>query len=312
MTAFLIGGIALVFSALFIAFAAVGGLTRESKGVNRSIAVLEALTGAPQDMTQELEPPFSERVLLPLLAKVQTLGKRFSGDGEDEALQRKIEVAGSPAGWTPDRIASGKVLGFVAALVLSLVLSFMMGLSLLPTMGFVVLASTVGFQAPNLYLYQLGYNRTMAIEKELADAIDLLTISVESGLGFDAAAAHVARSTHGPLSGEFARMLQEMQLGRSRSEALRSMADRSNIQELRTFVGAMVQADAFGIPIGQVLRVQSSEIRTKKRQRAEEQAQKVAVKILIPLIFCILPCLFIAVLGPAAISIMHSFSGKIT
>jgi tight adherence protein C len=103
-----------------------------------------------------------------------------------------------------------------------------------------------------------------------------------------------------------------MQLGRSRAEALRSMAERSNIPDLRTFVSAMVQADAFGIPIGQVLRVQSSEIRTKKRQRAEEQAQKVAVKILIPLIFCILPCLFIAVLGPAAISIMHSFSGKIT
>ncbi|MGN6723088.1 MAG: type II secretion system F family protein, partial [Marmoricola sp.] len=281
-------------------------------GVNRSIAVLEALTGAPQDMTKELDRPFSERVLLPLLAKVQSIGKRFSGDGEDEALQHKIEVAGAPAGWTPDRIAAGKVLGFIAALVISLLLSFAMGLSLLPTMGFVVVASIVGFQAPNMYLYQLGYNRTLLIEKELADAIDLLTISVESGLGFDAAAAHVARSTEGPIAGEFARMLQEMQLGRSRSEALRSMADRSNIVDLRTFVSAMVQADAFGIPIGQVLRVQSSEIRTKKRQRAEEQAQKVAVKILIPLIFCILPCLFIAVLGPAAISIMHSFSGKIT
>ena len=193
-----------------------------------------------------------------------------------------------------------------------MLLSFAMGLTLLPTMGFVVLASIVGFQAPNMYLYQLGYNRTLELEKELADAIDLLTISVESGLGFDAAAAHVARSTEGPIAGEFARMLQEMQLGRSRAEALRSMADRSDVPDLRTFVSAMVQADAFGIPIGQVLRVQSSEIRTKKRQRAEEQAQKVAVKILIPLIFCILPCLFIAVLGPAAISILHSFSGKVT
>lgn len=312
MSALLILGIALVFAALFVAFAAVGGLTRESKGVNRSIAVLEALTGAPQDMTKELERPFSERVLLPLLAKVQTLGKRFSGDGEDESLQRKIEIAGTPAGWTPDRIAAGKVLGFIAALFVSLTLSFAMGLSLLPTMGLVVVASIIGFQAPNMYLYQLGYSRTLEIEKGLADAIDLLTISVESGLGFDAAASHVARSTEGPIAGEFARMLQEMQLGRSRAEALRSMADRSNIPDLRTFVSAMVQADAFGIPIGQVLRVQSSEIRTKKRQRAEEQAQKVAVKILIPLIFCILPCLFIAVLGPAAISIMHSFSGKIT
>lgn len=312
MSGLLILGIALVFAALFVAFAAVGGLTRESKGVNRSLAVLEALTGAPEDMVKELDQPFSERVLLPLLGRVQNLGKRFSGDGEDEALQRKIEIAGTPAGWTPDRVAAGKVLGFVGALLISMLLSFAMGLGLLPTMAFVVLASIAGFQAPNMYLYQLGYNRTLELEKELADAIDLLTISVESGLGFDAAAAHVARSTEGPIAGEFARMLQEMQLGRSRAEALRSMADRSNVADLRTFVSAMVQADAFGIPIGQVLRVQSSEIRTKKRQRAEEQAQKVAVKILIPLIFCILPCLFIAVLGPAAISIMHSFSGKVT
>lgn len=313
MSGLLILGVLLVFAALFVAFAAVGGLTRESKGgVHRSIAVLEALTGAPQDMVQELDQPFSERVLVPLLAKVQSLGKRFSGDGEAESLQHKIEIAGSPAGWTPDRVAAGKVLGFIVFLVASLALAFMFGLGLLPTMAFVVVMSIVGFQAPNMYLYQLGYGRTIEIEKGLADAIDLLTISVESGLGFDAAAAHVARSTDGPIAGEFARMLQEMQLGRSRAESLRSMADRSDIADLRTFVSAMVQADAFGIPIGQVLRVQSSEIRTKKRQRAEEQAQKVAVKILIPLIFCILPCLFIAVLGPAAISIMHSFSGRVT
>jgi len=312
MSLLLVLGVGLVFAALFVAFAAVGGLTRESKGINRSIAVLEALTGAPQDMTQELDQPFSERVVVPLLARVQSLGKRFSGEGEVEALQRKIEIAGTPPGWTPDRIAAGKILCFVGTLIVSMILAFAMGLGLLPTMGLVVMASIAGFQAPNLYLYQMGYNRTLELEKGLADAIDLLTISVESGLGFDAAAAHVARSTEGPIAGEFARMLQEMQLGRSRSDALRSMAERSNVADLRTFVSAMVQADAFGIPIGQVLRVQSSEIRTKKRQRAEEQAQKVAVKILIPLIFCILPCLFIAVLGPAAISIMHSFSGRLT
>ena len=154
--------------------------------------------------------------------------------------------------------------------------------------------------------YRIG----RSIERALPDAIDLLTISVESGLGFDAAVAQVARNTDGPLAEEFARMLQEMQIGRGRADALRSMADRTNLPDLRGFVSAMVQADTFGIPIGAVLRVQSSEIRLKKRQWAEEQAQKVPVKILIPLIFCILPCLFIAVLGPAGITIMHSFSGK--
>jgi tight adherence protein C len=164
--------------------------------------------------------------------------------------------------------------------------------------------------APNFYLYQRAYDRAAEMQKALPDAIDLLTISVESGLGFDAAVSQVARNTEGPLAGEFARMLQEMQIGRGRSDALRSMAERTNLRDLRGFVSAMVQADAFGIPVGQVLRVQSSEIRVKKRQWAEEQAQKVPVKILIPLIFCILPCLFIAVLGPAAISIMTNFRGK--
>lgn len=312
MALLLILGVVLVFAALFIAFAAVGGLTSEDKGVNRSIAVLEALTGAPQDMAKELDRPFSERVLIPLLARVQSLGKRFSGDADTDKVQQKIALAGMPAGWTVERVAAGKVLCFIAALVLSLTLSFMMQLGLMPMLGLVIVASVAGFMTPNMYLYQVAYNRTLEIESGIADAIDLLTISVEAGLGFDAAAAHVARSTEGPLAGEFARMLQEMQLGRSRSEALRAMAERTEVADLRTFVSAMVQADAFGIPVGQVLRVQSSEIRTKRRQRAEEKAQKVAVKVLVPLIFCILPCLFIAVLGPAAITIVHNFSGKVS
>ena len=154
------------------------------------------------------------------------------------------------------------------------------------------------------------HDRSEKLQRSLPDAIDLLTISVESGLGFDAACAQVARNTDGPLSEEFARMLQEMQIGRGRSDALRSLADRTNLPDLQSFVSAMVQADAFGIPIGQVLRVQSSEIRVKRRQWAEEMAQKVPVKILVPLIFCILPCLFIAVLGPAGISMMENFSGQ--
>ena len=129
--------------------------------------------------------------------------------------------------------------------------------------------------------------------RALPDALDLLTISVEAGLGFDAALSQVARNTEGPLAEEFARVLQEMQIGLGRSKALRALGERTSLPEIRGFVSAMVQADAFGIPIGQVLRVQASEIRVKRRQRAEEQAQKVPVKILLPLVFCILPCLFI-------------------
>jgi tight adherence protein C len=237
-------------------------------------------------------------VLAPLLDRTLSLGK-------------KLEVAGNPPGWTVDRVTSLKFIGFAAALVISLVLAVLFGLGFAPTLALAVIAALVGYMAPNMYLYQKGYDRTKAIQKSIPDALDLLTISVESGLGFDAALSHVARNTDGPLADEFARVLQEMQIGLGRGAALRALGDRTHVPELKGFVSAMVQADALGIPIAQVLRVQAREIRTKRRQRAEEQAQKVAVKILIPLIFCILPCLFIAVLGPAAIGIMEAFSGRL-
>ncbi|RNL64236.1 type II secretion system F family protein [Nocardioides marmoriginsengisoli] len=304
-------GIALIFGALVIVIAALALSPRGDLGVNRSIAVLEALTSAPKEMTKEIDAPFADRVLIPLLSKAQGLGKRLTPDDANERIHQKLELAGNPQGWTADRVSAGKVVCFFATLGLSLALTLAMGLAFLPTLVIVVGLSVLGYLAPNFYLYQRAYDRSETMQRALPDAIDLLTISVESGLGFDAAVAQVARNTEGPLAEEFARMLQEMQIGRGRTEALRSMAERTNLPDLRSFVSAMVQADSFGIPIAQVLRVQSSEIRVKKRQWAEEMAQKVPVKILIPLIFCILPCLFIAVLGPAGIQIMNSFDGTI-
>lgn len=304
-------GFVLIFAALFLMFASIGGVTRERQGVGRSIAVLEALTAAPDEMKRDLDASFSDRVLFPLLARAQRMGRRLTPEDASERIREKLEKAGNPFGWTVERVMAGKVVGFAAALVVSLVLALLLGLSFIPMLALVVIASLAGYMAPNMYLYQQTYERTEQLARALPDAIDLLTISVESGLGFDAACAQVARNTDGPLAEEFARMLQEMQIGRGRSAALRSMADRTNLADLRSFVSAMVQADAFGIPVGQVLRVQSSEIRVKRRQWAEEKAQQVPVKILVPLIFCILPCLFIVVLGPAGIAIMNSFSGKL-
>jgi tight adherence protein C len=311
MSPVVIVAFALIFLALLLVFGAVGGFFKEQAGVNRSIAVLEALTSAPEEMKGELESSFADRVLFPLLARSQAMGRRLTPEDASERIREKLELAGNPSGWTVERVMAGKVVGFAVALVVSLVVALLMGVSFLPTLGLVVIASLAGYLAPNMYLYQQTYDRTDKLQRALPDAIDLLTISVESGLGFDAACAQVARNTDGPLAEEFARMLQEMQIGRGRSDALRSLGDRTNLPDLRSFVSAMVQADAFGIPVGQVLRVQSSEIRVKRRQWAEEAAQKVPVKILVPLIFCILPCLFIAVLGPAGIAIMDSFSGKL-
>ena len=169
----------------------------------------------------------------------------------------------------------------------------------------------VGYFAPNLALYQMGYNRREQMRRELPDALDLLTISVEAGLAFDAALSQVARNTTGPLAEEFFRVLQEMQIGLGRADALRALGDRTDLPELRGFVTAMVQADSFGIPIASVLRVQAHEMRVKRSQRAEELAQKVPVKILFPLIFCILPTLFIIVMGPGVLTMMQSFRGNL-
>ncbi len=302
---------AMIFLAMLLVFGAVGGIFKEQTGVNRSLAVLEAITAAPEEMKGDLEASFSDRVLFPLLARTQRMGRRLTPEDASERIRERLELAGNPHGWTVERVMAGKVVGFGVALVVSLILAMLFGVGFLPTLGIVVVASLAGYNAPNMYLYQQTYDRSDKLQRALPDAIDLLTISVESGLGFDAACQQVARNTDGPLAEEFSRMLQEMQIGRGRSEALRSLASRTNLADLRSFVSAMVQADAFGIPVGQVLRVQSSEIRVKRRQWAEEAAQKVPVKILVPLIFCILPCLFIAVLGPAGISIMNNFSGKL-
>lgn len=306
MTLLLVLGVLLVVVALLLVASATQ-TEEQASGVGKSLAVLQAMTSAPKELTSEVDRPFSERVWEPLQARTLGLGRRLSGADSAERIQRKLDLAGNPSGWTVDRVTSGKVVGAVVGLVAGLLLSLLLGSSTPVRIVMVLAGLAVGFYGPNLYLYQKAYDRSKQIQRDLPDAIDLMTISVESGLGFDAAVQQVARNTEGPLADEFSRVLREMQLGKGRSEALRSLADRTDVADVKGFVGSMVQADSFGVPIGQVLRVQSSEMRVKRRQRAEEKAQQVPVKITVPLIFCILPCLFIAVMGPAAISIMDNF-----
>jgi tight adherence protein C len=166
--------------------------------------------------------------------------------------------------------------------------------------------SFLGYYVPEWTLRKKSGARQNAIRVALPDALDLLSITVEAGLGFDAAVSRVAKQAKGPLGEEFHRMLQEMQIGKPRADALRDLGARSTLPELQSFVLAMVQADAFGIAISKVLHVQADELRMRRRQNAEEKAQKVPVKIIFPLITCIFPALFVVVLGPAAITISHS------
>jgi tight adherence protein C len=306
MTLLLIMGAALVFLAIFMVSTALGDA--EARGLNRSLAVLEAMASGPKELSKDLDKPFADRVLAPLRASALRIGRRFTGADAGDRIRHKLDLAGNPPGWTVDRVVAGKVIGLVAGTVGAFLFTMLIGPS--PTIRILMIAggAVAGFFAPGMYLYQKAHDRSHQMGRDLPDAIDLLTISVESGLGFDAAIQQVARNTEGPLADEFSRMLREMQIGQGRSAALRALADRTDVHEIRGFVSAMVQADAFGIPIAQVLRVQSSEIRVKRRQHAEKKAQQVPVKITIPLIFCILPCLFIAVMGPAAVGIMERFS----
>ena len=220
----------------------------------------------------------------PLGDRFVDLGRKLVRADTATKLQYRLDVAGNPPGWGVSRLIGLKVLGLVAFGDRQLLLPrWPSGLPFIRLVIITGLLAAFGYVLPNILLYNAGEKRSKLMRNALPDAIDLLTVSVEAGLGFDSAVSRVALNTTGPLSQEFARLLQEMQLGVGRTECMRAMSERSSIQDLKSFCMAMVQAESLGIPIGRVLRIQSSEMRVKRRQRAEEKAQQVPVKIMIPL-----------------------------
>jgi len=176
-----------------------------------------------------------------------------------------------------------------------------------PLVVLVLVVTAVAYMAPDLVLYGRGQERQAAIGLELPDTLDQMMIAVEAGLGFEAAMARAGENGKGPLAQELVRTLQDMRVGLSRKEAYRALGERTSVPDLRTFVRSVIQADAYGISISGVLRTQAQEMRLKRRQRAEEKAMQIPVKVLFPLMLCILPVLFIAVLGPTVLSIAASF-----
>lgn len=306
----LIAGLAGVFLGVVLLLTTIGTITAERQQVGRSLAAVQAIQSAPAEMRQELQLPFAQRVLFPAVGRFSNLGRRLSPRGQGDRIRRRLDLAGNPPRWDVDRVFAFKVLGLAFGALLGILLSVAFGASLLVGIGFTLILAALGLLAPNIVLLQISQTRQQQIQKDLPDALDLLSISVEAGLGFDAALAQVARNTTGPLAEEFFRVLQEMQIGTGRTGAMRALGERTTVPELRGFVTAMVQADAFGVPIANVLRVQANEMRIKRSQRAEEAAQKVPVKILFPLIFCILPALFIVVIGPAAITIIRNIAQR--
>ncbi|WP_104172396.1 type II secretion system F family protein [Arthrobacter sp. Y81] len=223
-------------------------------------------------------------------------------------LDRLLSLAGRPAAWPLGRILAAKpALGLVGA-SLGLLISVSGPNPMIKLAGLFILF--LGYFIPDLLLYSKGIERQKAMQLELANTLDQMLISVEAGLGFEGAMARAGENGKGPLAEELVRTLQDMQVGRSRRESYLGLAERTNIPELRSFVQAIVQADTYGIAISRVLRIQAKVMRVKRRQRAEEKAMKLPVSILFPLLFFIFPVLFIAILGPAVINTVVTFSAQ--
>ncbi len=257
---------------------------------------------------QQMLVPLKDRAIGPLLDGVTGLGRRFTPVGYVEKVKQKLVYAGTPDQAAVDRFLAIRVVTIgIAVLVFVLLFLFnVLGLSgnlRLALPGLLILGLVLG---PDSILNRKVEERQHVIQITLPDVMDLLTISVEAGLGFEQAIDRVVNSVPGPLSDEFTRMLGETRAGASRSDAMRAMDERCNVPELRSFVMAIIQADQFGVSIGRVLRGQADEMRIKRRQLAQERAQKAPVKMLIPMVFCIFPALFVVVLGPAIMSIRES------
>ena len=252
----------------------------------------------------ELTLPFRERVLIPMVLKMSRRLARFTPRSNLEKLRQNLQEAGSPS-----RMGVNEFLGL--RLVLgggtggSVFLLFAItGGSLTTLLLFPVAVAATGYMIPGIWLSRKIKERRKAIQTALADVIDLLTISVEAGLGFDPAMQRVVEKWENPLTQEFGRMLSEMRIGKSRREAMKEMTRRCNVDDLNVFISSIIQADQLGVSITQVLRVQSKQMRMRRRQRAEEQAHKAPIKMLFPMVFLIFPALYIVILGPAVPQIM--------
>jgi tight adherence protein C len=235
------------------------------------------------------------------------LTRNLTPRGAVARLDRLAGRAGRPAAWpVPKLVAAKLVLGLTAGTLGLLLATSSPGV----LMGAVAVLSTgVAYFLPELLLYSRGQERQEAIALELADTLDQMTIAVEAGLGFESAMARAGSNGKGPLAEELVRTLQDIAVGQPRRDAYLALADRTGVADLRRFIRAVVQADQYGVSIADVLRTQAAEMRLKRRQRAEEKAMQIPVKVIFPLILCILPTLFIVLLGPAVMDISKAFGG---
>ncbi len=263
-------------------------------------------TSAPL-RSQELSAPLYQRLLRPLLGGIAGLLLRVIPFAREEVLEKKVKEAGSPGSlnareWMVVKTLLGLALGSLLGLFLHNIGKPDWQVGMLALTGFMV-----GWFSVDIWLKSKAKGRRHQVERAMPDLLDLLTVSVEAGLGFEGALMKIAEKTHGLLSDEFITVLREIKMGKSRKEAMKAMAERLDVEAMSNFVASVVMAEQLGVSIGNVLRVQSVEMRQKKRQKAEEVARKAPIKMLIPMVMFIFPAIFIILLGPAVIQLMRIF-----
>lgn len=254
----------------------------------------------------ELSLPITDRIFVPMLRGVGNFVTRLAPQSTLERTAQQLKLAGSPRNMSAAEFWTIRGAATVVLGVLTFMVMLRSDSEASQRLLYSVLGAAVGFMLPLLWLRSVIDRRKAAIIKKLPDALDLMTICVDAGLTFDGAMDKVYEKWQDPLSLEFGRVIYEMQLGKSRRQSLRDMVDRIDVPDVTSFVASVLQADQLGVSIGKVLRIQSEQMRVRRRQRAEEKAQQAPIKMLFPMVFLIFPAMFIVLLGPAGFQIIRS------
>lgn len=255
-------------------------------------------------MEDELQEDFMVRIVQPLLAKLSEITQKYTPVRKREFIEKKLDYAGRPFGWSSANYLATQYVATMGIAILTFILSFATTAGFGTRILYFIIALLVGYLLVDIILTLHIKKRQQEIEKELPDVLDLLTISIEAGLGFDAAVQRVVQKSKGPLSVEFNQALQEMRMGKTRRESMKELGQRNGVDDLTKFVEAIIQADQLGVSLGSVLRNQSDQMRILRRQRVQEQAMKAPVKILIPMVLFIFPTIFVVVLAPTILKFM--------
>jgi tight adherence protein C len=313
MTAIIIGVVVLIaiVGAVFLIRFGLKGAAGGGGGGDVQLRLEEyaGRSAAPLTLEEiELSQPFSQRILRPILLKLAQAFSKLSPSKTKAEVELKLEMAGRPNNWGATEFAGIRIFAALALGALVFLVAWVAkGIAIgMPVGG---IGAAIGYFLPILWLRSKTQKRQGEIIKSLPDALDLLTITVEAGMGFDGAIQKVAEKWNNELSKGFSKVVQEMRLGIARREALRNMERNMGVPDVTTFVAAIIQAETLGVSIAKILRIQSEQMRIKRRQRAEEKANQAPIKMIFPMVFLIFPSLFIILLGPAGLIIMETNFG---